>query len=258
MYAEIEIEKLKPSENNVRSQTVQDDGYIDLLATNIQQYGILHPISVLDLNDGTYEIVAGLRRVKAMQKLGWKTVPCFVLSNTNDAFCLSFSENMQRNNMLKRDICRAIERYLQMHHNDIAEVARIMQLTTPTVKRYAMLAHLPDEVLYRLDAQDGTRMTMQDAEVMLRHLTAPPPTSAAAVATDVAAVASDGTAAPPLHGANATAAEGEPDEAAPPKKERKKPLKSEPWIYSPDDTPTAIPAHLHGQVWNLVERHLEK
>jgi ParB/RepB/Spo0J family partition protein len=234
MYDEIAICDLIPSAHNVRSQTIQDDGYIDLLANNIRQYGLLHPISVLDLKDGRYEILAGLRRVKALQQLGWIKVPCFVLNDTHDAFCLSFSENMQRNNMLKRDICRAIERYLQMHNDDISEVARIMQLTVPTVKRYANLARLSDEILYRLDAQDKTRLTMQEAEAMMANH------------TDV-----------PLHAVDALV-EGEQDDAPLPKKERKKPLKSEPWVYGLDDAPTAIPPHLQNQVWKLIEMHIEK
>ena len=234
MYAEIGICDLVPSAHNVRSQTIQDDGYIDLLANNIRQYGLLHPISVLDLKDGRYEILAGLRRVKALQQLGWTQVPCFVLKDTHDAFCLSFSENMQRNNMLKRDICRAIERYLQMHNDDISEVARIMQLTATTVKRYANLARLSDDILYRLDAQDKTRLTMQEAEAMMHQ-------------SDV-----------PLHGVDAVAAETETDDAPAPKKERKKPLKSEPWVYGLDDAPTPIPPHLQNQVWKLIEAHMEK
>jgi ParB/RepB/Spo0J family partition protein len=231
MYEEIDISILVPSAHNVRSQTIQDDGYIDLLANNIRQYGLLHPISVLDLKDGRYEILAGLRRVKALQQLGWTKVPCFVLHDTHDAFCLSFSENMQRNNMLKRDICRAIERYLQMHNDDISEVARIMQLTVPTVKRYANLARLSDEILYRLDAQDKTRLTMQEAEAIMHHHDVP---------------------------VDAIVAEAEADDAPAPKKERKKPLKSEPWVYGLDDAPTPIPPHLQNQVWKLIELHMEK
>ena len=54
----------------------KDEGDIDSLAANISQIGLLHPIGV----DEYYTLIYGMRRLHACTILGWKTIPCNVVS----------------------------------------------------------------------------------------------------------------------------------------------------------------------------------
>lgn len=65
---QIEIEKIKPYENNPRN----NDGAVDATALSISRYGFRVPI-VIDANN---VIICGHTRYKAAQKLGLRVVPC--------------------------------------------------------------------------------------------------------------------------------------------------------------------------------------
>lgn len=50
---------------------------IEELADSIKQVGLLEPLIVYEKKDGTYELISGHRRYRAMVSvLGWTTVPC--------------------------------------------------------------------------------------------------------------------------------------------------------------------------------------
>ena len=55
--------KIKP--NPYQPRKVFDEEKIEQLATSIAQYGLLQPITVLPMEDGNYQLVAGERRLLA-------------------------------------------------------------------------------------------------------------------------------------------------------------------------------------------------
>ena len=75
---EIEITKLHPFENHPFQ--VKDDDEMNLLMMSIEEYGVLSPIIVRPKKNTVdeYEIISGHRRFRAVQKLGYKTIPAFV------------------------------------------------------------------------------------------------------------------------------------------------------------------------------------
>lgn len=226
---ELPIEALVVSTHNMRSlneNSALEAEYIKLLAENISMYGLLHPLTVHPLGDGKFEILAGQRRWKALRALGYTTVPCTVLEEVENPLAISFSENLQRNNMLKRDTCRIIGQMAETYNQDLVKVARLMQMTLPTVKRYAAIYKLADDTLARLDSPGDDHLTLQAAERLVQEV---------------------GTVVSAEGGEEAVAETGE-------KKERKKPIKSEPWIYGEDHKPVSIPATLHAKVLALVLR----
>lgn len=220
---DIPLEALVISSHNMRSSnsdSALEAEYIKLLAENISMYGLLHPLTVHPVGDGTFEILAGQRRWKALRALGFTTAPCNVLEAVDNPLAISFSENLQRNNMLKRDTCRIIGQMAETYDQDFVKVARLMQLTLPTVKRYAAISKLDDATLARLDSPGEDRLTLHAAEKLLET----------------------------------QGAEAETESEIAEKKERKKPVKSEPWIYGEDNKPVPIPASLHAKVLHLVLR----
>ena len=69
----------------------KDMGDIAGLAANIDEVGLLHPIVVRP--DGT--LIAGERRLRAAQLLGWKTIPVTVI-DLDDIVRGEFAENALR------------------------------------------------------------------------------------------------------------------------------------------------------------------
>ena len=90
----IAIEKIKVSER-IRKQTTK----IDELAADIQKNGLINPITVMAVDDGArYQLLAGLRRLRAAQLLGWSHIESSVAQpkDAEAVLNIEYSENMQR------------------------------------------------------------------------------------------------------------------------------------------------------------------
>lgn len=82
---------------SLRMQRDVDASAIDRLKQSIEERGLLHPITVLRLPAGDYELVAGLHRLEAMKQLGRPTISALVLNaDEDDARLLSIEENLAR------------------------------------------------------------------------------------------------------------------------------------------------------------------
>jgi ParB family chromosome partitioning protein len=68
------------------------------LASNIGSHGLLNPVTVMGIDGGKLQLLAGLRRVKAVQYLGWTEIDVNVVSpaDAEAALRIEFSENDQR------------------------------------------------------------------------------------------------------------------------------------------------------------------
>ena len=70
---EIEISKIRPNPDQPRREFDQEA--LSELATSIRELGIIQPISLRQISDGTYQIIAGERNVGGFSKQGDKTNP---------------------------------------------------------------------------------------------------------------------------------------------------------------------------------------
>lgn len=73
---EIEIERLKAFRNHPFQ--VRDDDNLEKLKESIKMYGILTPLLVRPIKDGTYEIISGHRRKRAAALLGYRKIPVLI------------------------------------------------------------------------------------------------------------------------------------------------------------------------------------
>ena len=73
-----------------------------MLAASIKEHGLLSPIVVKPLSGGSYEKIAGGRRVMAARLLGWETIPAFILPqglSSYASYSLLYDENAQREDL---------------------------------------------------------------------------------------------------------------------------------------------------------------
>jgi ParB family transcriptional regulator, chromosome partitioning protein len=102
---EVPVADIRPSPRNPRRAF---DG-IDELADSIHAHGLLQPIVVRRFDTG-YELVAGHRRLTAIQQLGWIKVPAIVRDeDPDDAYILTLVENLQRENLSAKEEAAALE-----------------------------------------------------------------------------------------------------------------------------------------------------
>jgi ParB family transcriptional regulator, chromosome partitioning protein len=78
-----------------------DDGQLGELAASIAVHGILQPIVVRSLADGTYQLIAGERRLRAARIAGLTTIPAVVRddSGAETSLELALIENLQREDL---------------------------------------------------------------------------------------------------------------------------------------------------------------
>jgi len=87
---------------------------IDELAADIEINGLLNPITVMRLADGNYQLLAGLRRLRAIESLGLEEIDVNIVSpaDAEAALMIEISENEQREPFTfseKMDYARMIE-----------------------------------------------------------------------------------------------------------------------------------------------------
>lgn len=80
----------------------KDFGDIDGLAESIKQHGVLQPPLAVEQADGTYKLVAGERRLRAVKQLGMLEIPLSIMPATTDELTaqhVELVENIQRKNL---------------------------------------------------------------------------------------------------------------------------------------------------------------
>jgi ParB family chromosome partitioning protein len=104
----IPLNKLLAWEGNVRQ--TEPDKNIDELAASIASHGLLQSLVVRKDKRGKYAVIAGQRRLLALQSLAKngrieiaKPIPCAVIDADADADEISLAENVQREAMHPAD-----------------------------------------------------------------------------------------------------------------------------------------------------------
>jgi ParB family transcriptional regulator, chromosome partitioning protein len=95
----VALKNIVPNRNQPRQDFAKDK--MNELINSIRESGILQPITVREMGDGKYEIVAGERRFRAATSLGLETVPVYIIDVNTDVEMLEYAivENVQRDNL---------------------------------------------------------------------------------------------------------------------------------------------------------------
>lgn len=157
---QVPLTALRIAGANTRKDTSagQEDSGIAGLAQSIRQQGLLNPLTVRPLGDGTYEIVAGQRRYLACKQLELTTVPVIVRDQLSDtsAVALSLIENVQRADMHPLDKAKAYQDLREQYKGNLRDVADATGVTLPTIQRYLDLLKLPPEIQEEVGTGQGT------------------------------------------------------------------------------------------------------
>jgi ParB family chromosome partitioning protein len=149
---EIPVSSIRPNPFQPRREF--DPVALDELAASIEASGLLQPV-VVRSHRGGYELIAGERRWRAVQKLGWQKVPA-VVKDVDDRALLTLAliENLQRDDLSPVDEARGYQRLIDEFQLPQAEVARLVGRNRSTVANSLRLLHLPADVQAML--QDRT------------------------------------------------------------------------------------------------------
>ena len=146
---DLSVSLLKPGKYQPRSY--MDEESLKELAASIKAQGVMQPILVRQLNDESYEIIAGERRWRAAQLAGLLHVPVLVRSvQDNVALAMALIENIQRENLNPLEEALGIQRLIdefEMTHQTAAEAVGRSRSTTSNLLRLLNLSQSVQNML---------------------------------------------------------------------------------------------------------------
>ena len=94
----MDTKMLHISEVRVAERIRKDNGGLEELANDIREHGLINPITVMEQTEGGYVLIAGLRRLKAMELLGAEEIRATVMTalEADEMLMLEIAENEQR------------------------------------------------------------------------------------------------------------------------------------------------------------------
>jgi ParB/RepB/Spo0J family partition protein len=132
-----------------------EDAGIAQLAESIRQVGLMNPPHLRALPDGSYEVVAGQRRVLACQLLNMMEIDAFIIdSNDAQAVGMSLVENLQRADMHPLDKARGLADLVKRTGSD-RRAAESTGLSIQTVRKYLNVLELPEDLRVLLGTGEG-------------------------------------------------------------------------------------------------------
>ncbi|MFC0296061.1 nucleoid occlusion protein [Geobacillus jurassicus] len=133
--------------NRFQPRTMFDEEKIDELALTIRTHGIIQPIVVRECGNGRFEIIAGERRWRAVQKLGWTEIPA-IIKNLNDKETASVAliENLQREELTPIEEAMAYAKLIELHDLTQEALAQRLGKGQSTIANKLRLLKLPQEV----------------------------------------------------------------------------------------------------------------
>lgn len=161
---EIRIEKIVPNKYQPRREFTEDK--IKELAESIKQNGLLQSITVRDMGNGFYELIAGERRLRALKYLQYPTTKAIVKELTNEQMAtLALIENIQREELTPIEEAYAYQELLSINNLTQDELAKSLGKTQATVANKLRLLKLCDKVV---DAINSKRITERHGRAMVK------------------------------------------------------------------------------------------
>ncbi len=117
------------------------------LADSIREHGIIEPLLVTKIDDRTYELIAGERRLRAAKLAGLDFVPVVIReSSPQEMLEIAIVENIQRADLNPLEEAMAFEQLVRIFNLTHEQISKKVGLSRPSVANKLRLLSLPDEV----------------------------------------------------------------------------------------------------------------
>lgn len=142
---EVPVQSIRP--NPFQPRRAIDPAQLQELADSIEAAGLLQPVVVREAANGQYELIAGERRWRAVQKLGWAKIPVVVKeADDRTLLTLAIIENIQRAELSPLEEAASYQRLIDEFKASQGDVARLVGRDRSTVANALRLLKLPGEV----------------------------------------------------------------------------------------------------------------
>ena len=161
---EILVEKIVPNKYQPRREFTEEK--IKELAESIKQNGLLQSITVRDIGDGFYELIAVERRLRAIKYLQYPKTKAIVKELTDEQMAtLALIENIQREELTPIEEAHAYQELLRINKLTQDELAKSLGKTQATVANKLRLLKLSKKVI---DAINTKKITERHGRAMVK------------------------------------------------------------------------------------------
>ena len=141
----LSLDEIIPNRDQPRKQF--DDEALADLSDSIAQHGVLQPLLVRPMPDGSYQLVAGERRWRASRMAGLTEVPVVIREmNEQEAAELALIENLQREDLNPMEEAIGYRTLMENYGMTQEQAAQVVNKSRPAVSNALRLLQLPQEV----------------------------------------------------------------------------------------------------------------
>ena len=154
----IPIDKIEANPFQPRKEF--DEDALNELSQSIKQQGVITPVTVRQMPDGKYQLIAGERRIRASKLAGLKEIPAYVRVATDGQMMeMALVENIQRENLNAMEVAfsyNALMEECSLTHEQLSER---LGKSRSVITNYLRLLNLPAE----------TQLALQHDEISMAH-----------------------------------------------------------------------------------------
>ena len=152
-YKLLPIHKVEPNRNQPRQDF--DEEELQALSESLAEHGILQPLTVRELDNGYYQIIAGERRWRAARMAGITEVPAVIIeADDKKAMELALVENLQRQDLNAVEEALGYQSLISDFGLTQEETAQAVGKSRPAVANALRLLNLCPGVLEKV--RDGS------------------------------------------------------------------------------------------------------
>ena len=142
---EVDVDQINPNPDQPRHEF--DTAALTELAESIKHIGIVQPITLRQMEDGSYQIIAGERRWRASKLAGLKTIPAYVrTANDENMMQMALVENIQREDLNAIEVALAYQKFIEQYSWTQEELSAKVGKNRATVANSLRLLKLPATV----------------------------------------------------------------------------------------------------------------
>ena len=155
---EIKIELIDANPNQPRREF--DEEALQELSDSISEIGIIQPITLREMDNGRYQIIAGERRWRASQLAGLATIPAYIrTANDENVMEMALVENIQRQDLNSLEIALAYQHLMDSYDLTQERLSERVGKKRTTIANYLRLLKLPAPV----------QVALQNHEIDMGH-----------------------------------------------------------------------------------------
>ena len=155
---EIPLEQIEANPNQPRREF--DEEALQELANSINEIGIIQPITLRQVAENKFQIIAGERRWRASQLAGLQAIPAYIRTIKDESIMeLALVENIQREDLNAIEIALAYEHLLSAEGMTQERVSERVGKSRTAITNYLRLLKLPAQV----------QMGLQKKEIDMGH-----------------------------------------------------------------------------------------